>query len=68
MRRHLLKKSQIEEKKRHKYRNRKSETRPKIWNTANIVKFKTKSNKPTLKFRFFLNNIVIILITFLMKP
>ena len=30
----------MQQKKRQKYRNRKSETRPKIWNIANIVKLR----------------------------
>ena len=39
----------MQQKKRQKYRNRKSETRPKTLNLANIVKF-------AVRFRFLLNN------------
>ena len=49
----------MQQKKHQKYRNRKSETRPKTWNLANIVKFTSKSNKFTVRFRFLLNNDVI---------
>ena len=39
----------MQQKKHQKYRNRKSETRPKTLNLANIVKF-------TVRLRFLLNN------------